>query len=216
MSTELKSVGPGWTRSVVEPFTPPQPPPTDLESRAAEIKGRQRVDDERRYRELVFSYRERDLSDDETVEITSLADKLGMNPRSIEDHVSAIRHAELAEKILAEPNPDLPALDATAKETNAAAVEALCESIADFFRGKSIEQIAYAKDQIRANCVWLHPHPGIPFELMPKLPDRKCEELSSEAAKAKSALESARNRKPDAAETLRGVRAANQILWPAE
>jgi hypothetical protein len=212
----LLGAGPDVLRSISTPYPEPQLPPTDLESRAAEIKARQRVDDERRYRELVFAYRERALGDDETVEITGLADKLGLTPRVIEAHASAIRQAESAEKILAERDPDIPALEAEAKKSNAAAVEALAESIADFFRGKSIETVARARDTIRANCPWLQPHPGIPFDLMPKLPDRNCRELADEAARAKSAIESAVARKPNAAATLRRIRAENPLIWPEE
>jgi hypothetical protein len=195
MSTSTHNLPPGSTREIARPYAPGALPPTDLESRAADIKARQRVDDEARYRELVFIYRGRALTDDETVEITGLAEKLGMNARAIEDHIRAIRAVESAQKILAEPDPDLPALEAAADQAYEKAKEEAAQTIADFFRCASLQQIEFATPMIRANCPWLH---GGYVEL----PDRKCSELSRAAASAKSALEFAQNRKPDAENTV--------------
>jgi hypothetical protein len=208
METELRSLGPGIIRT---PYEPQQSVAiaSDIERRRKAIAEKERAENLERYRGLVFLYADRALSDEEIVEVSELCHKLNLPSADPDKCRRSIREAAVLEKTLAEPEPDFAALDVAAKEANAKATEALAESIADYFRGQTIEQIQFAKREIYSKCGWLH-HSGA------RLPDRKCDELISAAASASAAHDSASRRKPDAEAALTSLRLGNQILWPAD
>jgi hypothetical protein len=198
------------TRTVYEPYKAPTIT-TEIEARRKVIAEKERTENLKRYRELVFLYADRPLNDDEVVEIAELCQKLALPSASPDEHRRAIRDAKKLRETLAEPDPDLESLDKAAQAANAAAVSALAASIGDFFIEQSIEQIEYAKRQIFQNCPWLQRRhlPG-----SPTLPDRKCGELVSAASTAQAARDSAKCRKPNAEASLAALHRENEILWP--
>jgi hypothetical protein len=212
MST-LKSVGPGWTRTPMEPYVAP---PVSGEAAALDEKVEQLR--QQRQDEALQSYRQQihdgvEISAEDLERFNAI---LGITGTDIVHDRRDIRDAKKCEGIIAEPDPDTAALKTLADESERIAVEAKCESIADLFRGQSIEQIDHAYTKIEANCPWRRPQSGIPIEVIPRLPDRKCNELASAARAAKAELQSAKTRKPEAARSLLYIKGKNVRLWPKE
>lgn len=186
---------------------------TQFEKCHADILARQRAANEARYRVLIFQYEASGLSDAETIELADLVTKLGLPTSAPDDAVGAIRQSR---RMQAEANEvfDFEALEAARGKAFSEANEALCQSIADFFRGRPLEDTKKAREEIRGKCPWLHFRPELAHVPPFQLPDRNTSELCDAANEAQSALSYAESRRPSAIRQIDYLKQQNPILWP--
>jgi hypothetical protein len=214
MLSDTRLMPKGNTRHV-ENFSPPVRQLTELEQRAAEIEARERAENEGRYRGLIFQYAERDLTDAEVVQLTSLANALGL-PASPDEHREAIRAAARIQTIVDTPDTvDFAALEAAVNKTDAGYRHAVMESFLDKFRDLPTDQLAEELAEMTGPNP--RPIPRLKYYKPAWVESDQAVNSSCEArAQAWSELTSARNRKPNAERNLLQVKQApeNRILWP--
>jgi hypothetical protein len=209
IETVPSSVGPGWTRA---PWQPDPPPVvlTEIEQRRQVLAERERVANEERYRVLVFQYSERDLNDDEIVEIAALAEKLGLPSNAPDANRAAIRRAGKLQQIIGAPDPNFDSMRGEKNQARAAAENALCESVTDWLKE------TYDFDEMENLILKLQSENYVRRRGLPRpaLPDRHVDDLLRDASAAEVRLSVALERRPNAEKELAEVHRQNPILWP--
>ena len=198
----------GYGRVVGMPEYPPQPLP-EIEQRRQAIEARERPAAEARYRQLVFQYAERDLSDGEVVELAGVADKLGLPAGEPDKNRAAILEAKRIQKTIDAPDPDIEASEKSAAQAEVDAMDEMAKTAADYFRcAPNLATARNALTQVELMAGWLR-------VWRQTLPDRQVDALIRAAVEKKLSAEYARNRKPQAEIALSDLHRDNQILWPA-
>jgi hypothetical protein len=180
---------------------------TDLEIRADAIAAKQREANETRYRELIFRYAAGQLTDDETVEIMGLADKLALAIADVDAHRTSIRQLQSEEREADTPH-DFESLKAAVESSTKTARDAFKKFLVDF-AGKldSISSIGDAMSNFR-KAFWSQatgdPLPG------------SFKSLIIAGEDAIRSLESAERKRPDALGRIEWLKSHNPLVWPKE
>ena len=179
----------------------------EIEQHINNATAQEKAEAMKRYRECVFVLADKgELNPAQTETLCAVMKVLEFAPGRPKADAQIIREAKRLQK-LADEVFDMDALRSNFAKASAAACEAACEEIADYFRqAPLLENIVGAMPKIRANCPWMRTsHPG--------LPNRNVSSLVASVKTAQAALDKANNSPILADQAVNRLKYENPDLW---